>query len=146
MRLFWLFRETPKKGKSEKPGCPPSVARNAASYPSSHTKTTGRPILCSEQRRFRVRKVVLSEPCSEILCGKSIVLTYPHTCPHCVDDRSCCPALCLSSFCLALAALQHARFRSVLWLARLLSRSPRSPKTSLIAHAKTSSPPDGLRI
>jgi len=44
--------------------------------------------------------------------------TYPHTCPHSGDTMVCQTVLCSPVFCRGLAAVQHPRLRSVLWLAR----------------------------
>ena len=82
---------------------------------------------------------------SNLLREKSSVNWYPHPYPSGGDTTKIQTVLCLHFVCRGLTASPHPRLRSVLWLARLgRKRRPCSPKTSLIAHAKTSSATDGL--
>src|SRR5580765_76222 len=61
-------------------------------------------------------------------------LPYPHTCPHGGDTLAFESVLCSQAFCRGLAAWQHPRLRSVLWLARRVvggSRARQKPPSSL---------------
>ena len=108
------------------------------------SSTAKKPVVIASNRgRHSSKRVKLEEWCISMTPLEhsfrlnSPCKACPHTCPHGGDTLRCRAVLCSQWFCRGLAASQHPRLRSVLWLARRLSWwTPCSPKTSLIAHKK----------
>ena len=102
--------------------------------------------LRSPRNFAKIKLAVSFGQSSNLFRRKSSLKWYPHPYPRGGDTTKIQTVLCLHFICRGLTASPHPRLRSVLWLARLgRKRRPCSPKTSLIAHAKTSSATDGLK-